>query len=197
MPLTSYSFIPSLRKFNMPQREALPHFKYHPDPIKSDVVVASDRVCLCCQRARGYMYEGPTFTTRRDIRDNICPWCIADGSAAAKFNAKFAGVYPLFQAGVARTIVDEVSMRTPGYVCWQENHWQSHCGDACAFHGDATIEDVANASRATIDAWKTESNMKDEDWARLTDGYEPKGHVAFYKFVCRHCEMVLFSWDLD
>jgi uncharacterized protein len=175
----------------------LPHFKYHPAPIQSEVVVASDGTCICCGKARGAMYVGPTFTTHRDIRDNICPWCIADGSAAQKYAARFAGYTSLLKAGIARAIVDEVTTQTPGYFSWQSDNWQSHCGDACVFHGDATVADVAHASRATIDAWKAEYEMNEDDWARFSDGYEPKGHSVFYKFVCRHCDIVLFSWDLD
>jgi uncharacterized protein len=175
----------------------LPQFNYHLDPVGSEVITASDGACVCCGKSRGAMYVGPAFTTRREVRDNICPWCVADGSAARKFDAYFAGAQALLKAGIAREIVDEVTKRTPGYFCWQSDQWQAHCNDACVFHGDATVEDVANASRDTIEAWKAEYNMKDQDWARLSDGYEPKGHSAFYKFLCRHCGAVRFSWDLD
>lgn len=177
--------------------EELPKFKYHRDPVGSEVVVASGGTCICCSRARGYLYVGPAFTTDRNVRDNICPWCIADGSAAQKFEANFAGAHPLLIKGIARDIVDEVTKRTPGYFCWQSDNWQVHCNDACVYHGDASVEDIGNASKETIVAWKTEYAMMNEDWASFADGYEPKGHSAFYKFVCRHCAVVLLSWDLD
>jgi uncharacterized protein len=177
--------------------EPLPQFRYHLDPVRSDVIVASDTVCICCNQARGYMYVGPTFTRHNEVRDNLCPWCIADGSAAATFAADFSDDHSLYRAGVSRDVIDHVSKQTPGYSCWQSQQWQAHCNDACVFHGDATVDDVASASPATIEAWKTEYNMKDVDWVNLTDGYEPKGHSAFYKFVCRHCGTVRFSWDMD
>jgi uncharacterized protein len=175
----------------------LPTFKYHADPVRSEVVVASSGTCICCGQARGYLYVGPAFTTHREVRDNICPWCIADGSAARKYDAYFAGPDSLLKAGIARTIVDEVTKQTPGYFCWQSDHWQSHCNDACVYHGDATVDEMANAAPATINAWKAEYAMKDEDGATFADGYEPRGHAGFYKFVCRHCDAVLFSWDLS
>lgn len=177
--------------------EPLPKFRYYRDPVQTDVVIASDTPCLCCGKARGYIYVGPTYTTHREVHDNLCPWCIADGSAAEKFSVEFTEVRLLYRAGISRDIMDEVCKRTPGYFCWQSQCWQPHCGDACVYHGDATVEDVAHASRSTIDAWKAENNMTDADWQNLTDGYEPKGHSAFYKFVCRHCSEVRLSWDLD
>jgi uncharacterized protein len=177
--------------------EPVPGFRYHSDPVKSEVIVASDGVCICCNQARGYMYVGPTYTAKPDVRDNLCPWCVADGSAAAKLDVEFTEGRGLFRANVPREIIDSVLKQTPGYFCWQSQQWQAHCNDACVFHGDATVEDVANAPKETIEAWKTEYDMKGDDWNNLTDGYEPKGHSAFYKFVCRHCSAVRFSWDMD
>jgi uncharacterized protein len=177
--------------------EPLPQFRYHLDPVRNEVIVASDIPCICCTQARGYVYVGPTYTARSEVNDNLCPWCIADGSAATTFDAVFVDDHTLFSANVAREIIDHVSKQTPGFISWQSEQWQAHCNDACVFHGDATVADIANASRESIEAWKAEYNMKDEDWNNLTDGYEPKGHSAFYKFVCRHCSAVRFSWDMD
>jgi uncharacterized protein len=177
--------------------EALPQFKYHPDPVRNETVIASECTCVCCRHARGNLYVGPAFTTNRDVTDNVCPWCIVNGSAAQKYDVQFSDAHPLLTNGIARDIVDEVTKRTPGYFSWQQDHWQSHCNDACVFHGDATAADIATAAPATIAAWKMAYSMKDEDWARLAEGYEPKGHSAFYKFVCSYRGIVLLSWDLD
>lgn len=140
---------------------------------------ASDAACLCCRKARGYIYVGPAYTTNREARDNICPWSIHDGSAAERFDAEFTEALLLHRAGISRSIIDAVLKRTPGCFCWQSQQWQAHCSDACAHHGDASVEDVANAARSTIDAWKAERNMTDADWKNLTTGYEPKDHSAF------------------
>jgi uncharacterized protein CbrC (UPF0167 family) len=120
--------------------DVLPTFMYHLDPVRNDVVVASDGVCVCCGRARGFLYVGPAFTTSEVVDDNICPWCIADGSAAQKYDVEFAD------------------------------------------------------SRSLL---KAEYSMKEVDWNVFADGYQPKSYAAFYKFVCRHCGEVQFSWDLD
>ena len=173
----------------------LPVFPYHPDPVATGVVVASDTTCLCCERARGYIYVGPVYSTQ-ELDDSLCPWCIADGSAAARLGASFADSHPLVQAGLDHAIVDEVNLRTPGFVAWQQESWLSHCDDACEFHGDASVADVANASAETRARWLSEFNQDEKGWQWATIGYRPGGDSALYKFVCRHCRLVLFGWDL-
>ena len=60
--------------------ERLPTFRYHPDPIGTGSLEGSDRKCVCCGRARGYIYVEPVFS-EQDLHDQICPWCIASGAA--------------------------------------------------------------------------------------------------------------------
>lgn len=172
----------------------LPTFSYHPDPLATGMVVPGDATCVCCRSARGYVYVGPTFGPE-DIEDELCPWCIADGSAAARFGASFADAHPLVTAGLADAIVAEVTERTPGYVSWQQDQWLVHCDDACAFLGDASVEDIANATADTRRAWETEYGMDAAAWEETTQGYEPGGNPAFYKFACRHCGAVRLGWD--
>jgi uncharacterized protein len=176
--------------------KTLPAFRYHPDPVANGIVAKSDVTCVCCDCTPGYIYRGPVFAVE-DLDGKLCPWCIADGTAAEKFSARFVDSDGLLSANMPREVIDHVAKRTPGYVCWQSQQWQAHCNDACAYHGDASVEDVANASRETINAWKAQYGMQDADWIKLSDGYEPKGHSAFYKFVCLHCDAVLLSWDMD
>lgn len=97
----------------------LPRFKYHPDPVQSGVVKKSGAVCVSCSRARGWIYTGPVYA-KDELDRRLCPWCIADGSAAQRFDASFGDVEGL--AGqVAADVLDEVLHRTPGYVTWQGN----------------------------------------------------------------------------
>jgi len=174
----------------------LPAFCYHPDPVATGSVEASGTVCVCCGVARGFIYVAPVYG-EKDLFDSLCPWCIADGSAAAKLGASFADSHPLVKAGVPESVVEEVSLRTPGYSCWQQEQWLAHCGDACEFHGDATVEDVANASAQTKQAWMAEYSQDEAGWKWVTEGYQPKADSALYKFKCRHCSAVQFGWDLS
>ena len=176
--------------------EPLPQFKYHPDPIASEVIESSTVICLCCGKARGYIYTGPIYCTD-DLDSLICPWCIADGSAASKFDASFADSYPLNKAKLPQSIIDEIHFRTPAYISWQEPEWLSHCNDACEFHGNASIADLEHVSQTTKGLWLSKYQQNEDGWNLATKGYKPKGHSAFYKFVCRHCGLVLLGWDLD
>lgn len=47
----------------------------------------SDEQCECCGETRGYKYTGSVYS--RTTVDVLCPWCIADGSAAEMFDASF------------------------------------------------------------------------------------------------------------
>ena len=60
--------------------EALPDFRYFPDPLAAGVFVESDSSCDFCGAARGFVYVGPLYALEEYV---ACPWCIADGSAAA------------------------------------------------------------------------------------------------------------------
>ena len=176
--------------------EDFPAFTYHPDPIATGAVVPSDVVCICCDRSRGYSYVGPVYSVQ-DLNEALCPWCIADGSAAAKLDASFADSFPLIQAGISSEIVNEVHLRTPGYASWQQEEWLSHCNDACEFHGDASAVDVGNATSETRNDWLIRYKQDEKTWLWATDGYAPGGDSALYKFVCRHCRQVLLGWDLS
>lgn len=173
---------------------ALPVFKYHPDPLKTGSVERSQTACTCCGMVRGYIYVGPVYALD-DYLDRICPWCIADGSAARKFDAEFVDSYPLSSVGLAKSIIDAVIHRTPGYVTWQADDWLSHCGDACAFLGHAAVSDVIEASAETIDDWCTRNKQDRSVWAMSSEGYQPHGQPSFHKFQCLHCGFVMLGWD--
>ena len=109
----------------------LPSFRYHPDPLASGSIVASDRKCRCCRKARGFIYTGPVYA-EDDLKDALCPWCIADGSAGRKFDATFFDADAVGDE-VPETAVLEICERTPGYDSWQGGHWPGCCGDAARY----------------------------------------------------------------
>jgi uncharacterized protein CbrC (UPF0167 family) len=98
-------------------------------------------------------------------------------------------------AGVPANVVEEVSKRTPGYESWQQEEWLSHCGDACAFHGDASREDLERISPEIRDQFFKKFHLNERRWRNLKERYRPGGDPAIYKFVCLHCDRVLLGMD--
>lgn len=174
--------------------DSLPYFPYHPNPLATGAIEASDKECLCCEQARGFIYTSTVFS-RHEQLSPICPWCISDGSAAKKFDATFNVVHSPKSKGVESLILEEVEKRTPGFISWQQDSWLVHCNDVCEFHGDATREDVMAASAETKTEWFHEYGLSEAEWLLVTSEYEPGGEQGIYKFVCRHCNQILFGWD--
>jgi uncharacterized protein CbrC (UPF0167 family) len=179
----------------MRSSEGLPSFKYHPFPLGTGSIEASDAVCECCGQARGYAYAAAVYATQSV--DVVCPWCIADGSLGRKFDATLVDDHPLLSAGLATAIVDEVTRRTPGYISWQQESWIACCDDACEFHGDAPRSDMRGLDESGLASLSAESGFSVEDLRSIIRHYEPGGSPAFYKFVCRHCRGVRYNGDCD
>jgi len=171
----------------------LPTFRYHPDPIATGAIEASDRTCAICGRARGFRYAATIYAASEV--DSICPWCIADGSAARKLDGQFSDGDPLIAAGVAPEVVDEVTHRTPGYPSWQQEIWMAHCGDACAFLGDASKEELVALAGPDLDGLLERELLRDSDWRGLLSSYVPGGDPAVYHFRCLRCQASVFSLD--
>jgi uncharacterized protein CbrC (UPF0167 family) len=108
----------------------LPTFRYHP-PDSQWQHCESGKQCRCCRSARGYIYTGSVYSSD-DLDDSLCPWCIADVSAHAKFDATFVDT-EAFADGIPESVIDEISERTPGYSSWQSEHWPACCDDATVF----------------------------------------------------------------
>lgn len=110
--------------------EALPQFPYHRDPVASGSIKESNAVCGCCGKARGAVYSGVTYAA--GVPEALCPWCIADGSAAEKYDASFFDAYFCDEE---MNIVDmpaeahhNVFSLTIGFATFNPFGWWVHCG---------------------------------------------------------------------
>jgi uncharacterized protein CbrC (UPF0167 family) len=56
--------------------------------------------------------------TEQDVPGPICPWCIADGTAAERFDGEFVDAYGLDR--VSWEVLLEVTRRTPAFHDWQD-----------------------------------------------------------------------------
>jgi uncharacterized protein CbrC (UPF0167 family) len=174
--------------------ESLPQFRYHPDPIATGSIEASDQRCVCCQEARGFVYTSSVYGVNPPA-GQICPWCIASGKASAKFAIEYSDGHPLLVAGVPMVIVEEIMLRTPSFHSWQQEEWLSCCGDACEYRGDAPGDEIRTLQESEIAQLAGDSGYPLEYLGAMVRSYEPGGNPCVHKFVCRHCGRTLYGVD--
>ena len=117
---------------------------------------------------------------------------MADGSAAKAFDASFTDVGWGVPPGVPATVIDEIEHRTPTYDSWQQDHWQYHCDDACAFLGavgQAELQALPAEATEAFVTWGMETpwwpNDKVQEFLRALDR---EGQPTGYLFQCLHCD---------
>ena len=164
----------------------LPKFRYHPDPIGTGAFKKADTPgrCECCGNITEYEYDGP-FYSEHDVED-ICPWCIADGSAAKKYDGEFQDTASCDEVNDSDK-TDELIRRTPCYVGRQQEYWLAHCGDYCAFIGYVgmkALEDMGLADKLE-DIYRKDVSMFDIEVIRenMING----GGLQGYLFRCLKC----------
>lgn len=155
-------------------------------------IVESDSSCKVCERRRGFVYRGPFFAV--DEVETICPWCIADGSAAARFEGEFTDLHYIGWDNVSDETKDEVLRRTPGFAGWQHETWMAHCDDAATFLGRAGSAELHRLGSEAIDAIK--SPLRDFRWTeeeldRYVAVLDADGEPTAYIFRCTQCGSLL------
>lgn len=179
--------------------EPLPSFPYHPDPVATGVVEARDGRCFGCDRDRGWLYALTPYA-ERDLRDRLCPWCIADGTASERFGARFTIVEPAaVPPGVPAEVVDAIVGRTPGFAGWQRERWLFHCGDAAEYLGPAGWDEIADDTVLVADLIRQVEDMGlTGDLAEAFVGsLDVDGAATAYRFRCRVCGTSLAYADTD
>lgn len=173
--------------------EPLPSFRYHADPVATGSVVLSDNECVCCEQARGYIYTGPVYS-EDDHEDDICPWCIADGSAHEKLGVEFTDAAGVGGYGdwddVPTAVSDEVACRTPGFTGWQDAKWFTCCKDGACFIGRAGYKELLALGAGAIEAIRVESTLDGKEWEEYFKGLDKDDQPTAYLFRCLHCQKV-------
>jgi uncharacterized protein CbrC (UPF0167 family) len=175
----------------------LPRFRYHPDPIGSGSVIASEATCKCCDQARGFIYDGPVYTEEDDV-DAICPWCIASGDAHEMFDASFVDS-EAFPEGTPDKAIDEIVERTPGFSAWQGERWPVCCDDATAFLMPAGIAEIRARYRSlegeVLSHIIYELQVSGGAALRMLESLRADESPTAFLFQCLHCERQHFYLD--
>ncbi len=182
-------------------QDSLPLFRYHPDPVATGAFERQGRTCRRCGQARGWVYVVSPYAVE-NLRDALCPWCVADGSAAATFDAVFTDLGTADDAtdqGVPAAVLDELAHRTPGFSAWQQERWLFHCSDGAAFLGPvgwdtlADHPDAAEAVRTQVAGW----GLQGSDIDAFVGSLDEDGASTGYLFRCLHCGVHLAYADTD
>jgi uncharacterized protein len=120
--------------------EALPVFRFHPDPVRSGSIERTDGVCLCCGRRRGFCHAGSGYC-EQELARVLCPWCIADGAAHARFGVTFHDAATLPDVADAAALA-EIEQRTPSFASWNPVDWPACCGAPMAYLEPAGIAEI-------------------------------------------------------
>jgi len=114
--------------------------------------------------------------------ENLCPWCIADGRAAKKWD----GFFNELANGMALpdAVREEVCCRTPAIETWQDWSWPSSTTDALRFVGEvdgkslltAADERAVAACLAAFEGWG--GTFTRDDLRHVSKGSDP----ALYLF---------------
>jgi uncharacterized protein CbrC (UPF0167 family) len=147
-----------------------------------------------CGEERSHIYNGP-FYSIEEVED-ICPWCIKDGSAAMKYDGEFQDAASCENVDKQEYLV-ELTTKTPGYSGWQQERWLSHCGDFCAFKsyvGWSEIKDLKEELTDDLQAIKADYGLTQEELEKyLVNNSSMQG----YLFQCIHCDKHRLTVDLD
>jgi uncharacterized protein CbrC (UPF0167 family) len=182
---------------------ALPAFRYHPDPRRTGSVVASETECVCCGQSRGYVYAIAPITEENIEAGALCPWCIADGSAAREYAATFIDgedVIDLIPADAFATLAE----RTPGYAAWQNEEWRVCCDDAAAFLGPFGYAEIQRAEEdgfgadlegILIEYVTSAMEIEDDRASDLVESLDRDRGPTAYLFQCLHCKAYTFHVD--
>ncbi|WP_010304138.1 CbrC family protein [Candidatus Odyssella thessalonicensis] len=175
----------------------LPHFKYHPDPLKTGNAIQKPFQCICCYLLKEYAYVGPVYSIKDIPEESICLDCIANGTAAEKFDATFVDLPENENVCLTDEEKDNFLKRTPGYISWQGQVWLAHCGNICEFHGDFEQKELLEKFEELKNYAKEYLRCSDDILNEIIKYYDPSSNnnPAFYKFICQECRTTLLYSD--
>ncbi len=173
----------------------IPRFKYHPDPIKTGAFKQGEpRQCDCCEKMTDTWYEKP-FYSCKDV-ECLCPQCIASGAAAEMFDGEFQDCASVGKVS-DREKRDELTLRTPGYIGWQQEYWYAHCDDFCEFVGYVGWEEIVEMGIAEQIERNYDEKICGFDFDDIKECLTNNGHLQGYLFRCLHCGEYFLYADCD
>lgn len=168
----------------MSSTSPLPFFRFHPKPLETKAIIPIEIVCRVCLQHRPHKYQGPFYS---DVEvEDLCPWCIADGSAAAKYRGEFHDKDSV-EGPVGIESIEELIHRTPGYLGLQEDDWPIHCGEICEFLNYAPWTQLNPFLSELMPDLERIAERLDTQPHRLIEELESGHSLQSYLFRCSLC----------
>lgn len=169
----------------------LPQFKYHPNAYQLDIFTQESGICSVCHQQRSIKYNLGLYSV--DEPEYICPWCIANGQAAEKYNGDFndycsiEGVSEHYSEPnpmhISEQALDIITQKTPSYAAWQQEVWLVHCDEPCAFLGYVGMKEIM----PYFDDVKADIEQSGYDIEDIKNALSADGEMVGYFFECVHC----------
>lgn len=172
-----------------------PVFKYHYNPVKSSIFQRFKGVCSCCGNKTGWKYIGPFYCI--DEIENLCPWCIKDGSAAEKFDLTYVDEHGPEKLEDSSKLL-ELTTKTPGYFSAHGDPWPAHCNDYCSLLGMtnwAELEPLLSELEIDIKISQEKNGLSYMELvSELNRKHSP---LLAHLFKCNHCGKHRFTVDYE
>jgi uncharacterized protein len=172
----------------------LPHFRFHPNPLKTKAIIPATIRCRVCNETRSFKYQGP-FYSETEVED-ICPWCIANGRAAELFKGEFQDAASI-ETDLNPESLNELTKRTPGYTGWQQETWPTHCGEACQFIDYATWQEISSLTVELIEDLQRIALNLNLSLTELNEELKTNPSIQAYLFKCIDCGRHRLTVDLN
>jgi uncharacterized protein CbrC (UPF0167 family) len=177
----------------------LPTFRYFRDPYADDggVFDESDEPCECCGRTTGYQYL--YFMYAEDEIEVICPWCIADGSAAERFDGTFVDDVNIPDDAISAEHREELTKRTPSHFAYQEAKWLVHCGEPAVYAGVAGYDELVTYGESAMQSIMDDlpDSMSPDDKLGFVKDLHRDGSCIAHVFECLHCKTIVAYGECD
>lgn len=173
--------------------QTLPVFRFDRDPVGHGGIVHQHIICAVCGKERDYAYTG-NFHAKASVKD-ICPWCIADGSAAGRYDGSFHDCY--LEEKVSEEDEKELMCRTPGHASWQPQEWPVHCGAPCAFVAPAGMQELEDKQADVSADLRRQTESYGLDLKEFSKLLADNGPIQGYLFQCVHCGAWRLTTDCD
>lgn len=173
---------------------ALPQFPYYADPVGDGRIVRQDITCGVCGLARTWAYVGGIYAQEKP--EALCPWCVADGQAAARYDGQFQDADFSEEANAESVLA--VLRQTPRVMIWNPIFWPDHCHECCVYLGvliPSESPELAAASDVVAEAQALARNISKQWDAKDILECAESGSMTVHLFQCRQCGIHKLSLD--